>query len=129
MRFCPQDLIVLESTPAGGLISVLSDEGTVKSSIVPSQIAQCGPLRSPNAVAVDSAHNVIVSESGPGGRIVLFGADARLQLTLMGGRSGPAADGPPEESRWPAGLTVGPDDRLYVVMRGEKFAEVCVFAY
>jgi len=30
---------------------------------------------------------------------------------------------------WPAGMTIGVDGLLYAVVRGEKFAEIRVFAY
>jgi len=141
--FARQDLVVLEAT-SGGLITVMADDGYVKSTIAPSQLDACGPLNAPSAVAVDSAHNVVVSESGRAARILLFGANGRLQRVLLG----PAAVAPSSlpaagarrtkgsETRggggaepWPASLAVGPDDRLYVIMRADKFAEIRIYDY
>jgi hypothetical protein len=126
-----QDLVVLEGTAGGGLITIITDEGFIKSTIIPAQIDSCGRLQSPIAVAVDSLHNVIVSESGVGGRILLFGANGRLLRALFHARLGSDfnVSGQLEVSAWPAGLAVGPDDRLYVTLRSEKFAEIRVFSY
>ena len=135
---CLQDLVVLEAT-SGGLITVMADDGYVKSTIVPSQLDACGPLHAPSAVDTDSAHNIVVSESGRGARILLFGANGRLQRVLHGpsvtpsslsaartqSKSSETAGGSP----WPAALAVGPDDRLYVIMRDDKFAEIRIYEY
>jgi len=115
---------VLEAV-SGGLITVMTDDGYIKSTISPSQLDACGPLRSPSAVAVDSAHNIVVSESGRDARVLLFGANGRLQRELHGPNSSPSSEADP----WPAALAVGPDDRLYVIMRAEKFAEIRVYEY
>ena len=129
-----QDLVVLEAT-SGGLITVMADDGYVKSTISPAQLEGCGPLQAPSAVAVDSAHNIVVSESGRGARILLFGANGRLQRVLHGpavAPSTPAAGALSQSSDtgpWPAALAVGPDDRLYVIMRANKFAEIRAYEY
>ena len=112
---------------SGGLITVMTDDGYIKSTINPAQLDGCGRLQAPSAVAVDSAHNIIVSESGRGARILLFGANGRLQRVLHGPTSPAAVVA--DTDRSPAALTVGPDDRLYVVMRAEKFAEIRVYEY
>ena len=117
---------------SGGLITVMADDGYIKSTINAAQLEGCGRLQAPSAVAVDSAHNIVVAESGSGARILLFGANGRLQRVLHGPTL-PAAR--PSESRgseagpWPAAIAVGPDDRLYVIMRDEKFAEIRVYEY
>lgn len=118
--------MVLEAA-SGGLITVMTDDGYIKSTISPAQLDGCGRLQAPSAVAVDSAHNIVVSESGPGARILLFGANGRLQRVLHG-PSSPAAV-VTDADRWPAALSVGPDDRLYVIVRAEKFAEIRVYEY
>jgi len=123
--------VVLEAT-SGGLITVMADDGYVKSTISPAQLEGCGPLQAPSAVAVDSAHNIVVSESGRGARILLFGANGRLQRVLHGPAVAPSAGALSQSSEtgpWPAALAVGPDDRLYVIMRANKFAEIRVYEY
>jgi len=115
---------------SGGLITVMADDGYVKSTISPAQLDGCGSLHAPSAVAVDSAHNIVVSESGRDARILLFGANGRLQRVLHGrtvtGARTPLDTGGP----WPAALAVGPpDDRLYVIMRADKFVEIRIYEY
>ena len=118
---------------SGGLITVMTDDGYIKSTISAAKLEGCGPLQAPSAVAVDSAHNIVVSESGRGARILLFGANGRLQRVLLGPGCPSAAA--LAESRasdagpWAAGLAVGPDDRLYAIIRAEKFAEIRVYEY
>lgn len=121
---------MLEAT-SGGLITVMADDGFIKSTISPAQLDGCGRLQAPSSVAVDSAHNIIVSESGSGARVLLFGANGRLQRVLLGPTSPDARLESPssEPGPWPAALGVGPDDRLYVVMRGKNFAEIRVYEY
>jgi len=131
--------VVLEAT-SGGQITVMADDGYVKSTISPAQLDGCGPLQAPSAVAVDSAHNVVVSESGRAARVLLFGANGRLQRVLHGPSTPPpplpaVAGARKQNSRdsdagpWPAAIAVGPDDRLYVVMRADRFAEIRVYEY
>ena len=116
----------------GGLITVMANDGYIKSTISPVTLDGCGRLQAPSAIAVDSAHNIVVSESGRDARVLLFGANGRLQRVLHGPAS-PAAHvtEPPssETAPWPAALDVGPDDRLYVIMRADKFAEIRVYEY
>lgn len=119
---------MLEAT-SGGAITVMAEDGYIKSTINPSQLDGCGPLQAPAAVAVDSAHNIIVSESGRGARVLLFGANGRLQRVLLGSSSPTARVTESDTSPWPAALGVGPDDRLYIMMRGDKFAEIRVYEY
>jgi len=129
--FAWKDLVVLEAA-SGGLITVMADDGFIKSTISPAQLDGCGRLQSPSAIAVDSAHNIVVSESGRGARVLLFGANGRLQRVLHGPSSPAARVTEPQSSEtgpWPAALAVGPDDRLYVIMREEKFAEIRVYDY
>ena len=120
---------------SGGLITVMADDGFIKSTISPAQLDGCGRLQEPSSIAVDSAHNIVVSESGLAARILLFGANGRLQRVLhRPSSSSPAGRAKQSQSSemtspWPAALTVGPDDRLYVIMRGEKFAEIRVYDY
>jgi len=125
---------VLEAT-SGGLITVMASDGYIKSTISPAQMDGCGRLQAPSAVAVDSAHNIAVSESGRGARVLLFGANGRLQRilhapALLTGLL-PAAESrsDAESDRWPSALTVGGDDRLYVIMRGDNFAEIRIYEY
>lgn len=111
--------MVLEAA-SGGIITVMTDDGYIKSTILPAQLEACGRLQAPSAVAVDLAHNIVVSESGRGARVLLFGANGRLQRVLHGSNTA----GP-----WPAALSVGLDDRLYIIMREDKFAEIRVYEY
>jgi len=127
-----QDLIVLEAS-TGGLITVMTDDGYIKSTVSPAQLDGCGALHAPASVAVDSAHNIVVCESGRAARILLFGANGRLQRVLHGPSSPAAAAGrmltQSETGPRPAAAAVAHDDRLYVVMCAEKFAEIRVYAY
>jgi len=124
--------VVLEAA-SGGLITVMADDGFIKSTISPAQLDGCGRLQEPTSIAVDSSHNIVVSESGRAARILLFGANGRLQRVLHGPSSpaGRVKESKSSESTspWPAALAIGADDRLYVIMRGEKFAEIRVYDY
>jgi len=123
-----QDLVVLEGS-TGGLITVMTDDGYIKSTVSPAQLDGCGPLHCPTSVTVDSVHNIIVSESGSAvARILLFGANGRLQRVLHG-PSLPAARRQSQTGPWPAAAAIGHDDRLYVIMYGDKFAEIRVYVY
>lgn len=139
-----QDLVVLESSPShGATITVMTEDGYVRSTIIPAQTESCGPLVQPCAIAVDSSLNIVVADSGSGtvtacgtgtpARVLLFGFSGRLQRVLFGAGapSGSLQTPADDASRgpWPASLDVGPEDRLYVVMRGDKVAEIRVFTY
>lgn len=117
--------MVLDAGAASGLgmILIMSDDGYLKSSIVPGR-EPCGVLRQPHAVAVDSAHNIIVSDSA-NRRVLLFAANGKFQRQLIGQGHGGGAD----LKTWPVGLDIDDDGRLFVVTKGEKFAEIRVFSY
>jgi hypothetical protein len=113
--------VVLDAGAASGLgmILIMSDDGYLKSCIVPGR-EPCGVLRQPHAVAVDQAHNIVVSDSA-NRRVLLFAANGKFHRQLIGPGHDPKT--------WPVGLDIGDDGRMFVVAKGEKFAEVRVFSY
>jgi len=112
----------------GGAIYTLTDDGFIKSVTSPAH-EQCSGLKQPTAVTVDRSHNVIVSDTG-NQRVLLFGANGKYQRTLYDGRDGGNAGGAPVgRPTWPIGLDVNDEDQLFVIVKGDKFAEVVVLSY
>lgn len=131
-----QDLIVLESTAGGdAVVSIMTEDGFIKSTVTPSQSDPCGLLKSPVAVAVDDAHNVFIVATGLDGikRIVMFGANGRFQREIIGPNAAERGLIGSEASRrttvWPAGVATGVNGQLYAVMRGDRIAEIRLIEY
>lgn len=111
-----------------GGIFVLNEDGFLKSAIVPGR-EPCGALRQPSAVTVDGDHNIIVSDSA-NRRVLLFGANGRFRRQLLAsGQFGGEGQMRIETTVFPVGLDVADGGRLFVVARGEKYAEIRVFTY
>ena len=129
-----QDIIVLESIVGGASVIIMTEDGFIKSTIMPSNADPCGTLRSAVAIAVDRNHNVFVAvadtEGGEGGvgagRIVMFDANGRFLSEFFTSNGN---GGNPTTNLWPAGIAVGFEGQLYAVIRGEKFVEIRVYAY